>query len=429
MNMLIRGGQVIDPGRFNGSADVLIVDGKISAIDKKLQVKDENLRVVDAKDYIVCPGFVDLHVHFREPGFEYKETIASGVASAVAGGFTAVCCMPNTKPVNDCQAVTDLILKQAERAHKARVYPIGAITKGSEGKELAEIGELYESGCVAISDDGRPVMNGFIMRRAMEYAKTFNLPVVDHCEDLHLTNGGSMHEGLVSTEMGIPGIPAAAEDVMVARNVALAEMTGARLHLAHVSTVGSVRSIREAKARGLPVTAEVCPHHFTLTDEAVRAFNTNAKMNPPLRTNTDITAVREGLQDGTIDAIATDHAPHAVQEKELQFDEAPFGIVGLETALPLTLRLVEEGVLSLEDAIAKLTKGPAQAFNLTDGTLSVGANADLVLIDPQQEWTIDPTKFHSKGRNTPFAGWQVKGKVMLTIVSGEIVFEDTASSG
>ena len=428
MNMIIRGGLVIDPGQFHGSADILIENGKISAIGKKLQVKDENLKVIDAKNFLVCPGFIDLHVHFREPGFEYKETIASGAASAVAGGFTTVCCMPNTKPVNDCRAVTDLILKQAERAHKARVYPIGAITKGSEGKELAEIGELHESGCVAISDDGRPVMNGLVMRRAMEYAKTFSLPVVDHCEDLDLANGGSMNEGLVSTEMGIPGIPAAAEDVMVARNVALAEMTGARLHLAHVSTVGSVRSIREAKARGVQVTAEVCPHHFTLTDEAVRAFNTNAKMNPPLRANADITAVREGLRDGTIDVIATDHAPHAVQEKELQFDEAPFGIVGLETALPLTLRLVEDGVLSLEDAIAKLTTGPAQAFNLSEGTLSQGAKADLVLIDPKREWTIDPAKFYSKGRNTPFAGWEVTGKTILTIVGGEIVFEDTTSS-
>ena len=368
-------------------------------------------------------GFVDLHVHLREPGFEYKETIATGTASAVAGGFTSVCCMPNTSPVNDNQSVTKFILSQAAMAKKAQVFPIGAITKGSEGKELSEIGDLSEAGCVAISDDGRPVMNSQIMRRAMEYAKAFRVPVIDHCECLHLASGGCMNEGIVSTELGIPGIPSAAEEVMVARNLALAELTGAHLHLAHLSTAGSVRLTREAKERGIRVTAEVCPHHFSLTEDATRTYDSNAKMNPPLRTSHDIEALKQGLADGTIDAIATDHAPHAVQEKQLEFDAAPFGIVGFETALPLTLALVEEGVLSLETAIAKLTCEPARAFGLNKGTLAPGADADIVLIDPNSPWVVDPDRFHSKSRNTPFTGWKVRGKVVATVVSGTVVYK------
>ena len=332
--------------------------------------------------------------------------------------------MPNTNPVNDNQSVTDFILsKAAAWPREARVFPIGAITKGSEGKELAEIGELHEAGCVAISDDGRPVMNSQVMRRAMEYARAFRMPVIDHCECLHLSAGGCMNEGVVSTELGIPGIPGASEEVMVARNLSLAELTGAHLHLAHLSTAGSVRLTREAKARGIPVTAEVCPHHFSLTEEATRTYNSNAKMNPPLRTAEDIDALKEGLADGTIDAIATDHAPHAIQEKQLEFDAAPFGIVGFETALPLTLALVEEGVFSLESAIAKLTCEPARAFGLNKGTLAPGADADLVLIDPNLPWTVDPDQFHSKSRNTPFAGWNVRGKVVTTVVGGTVVYE------
>ncbi|MCH8040142.1 MAG: dihydroorotase [Nitrospinae bacterium] len=426
MKTLIRNGHVIDPGRFNGKADVLIEGGKIAAVGAKLLVKGDNsshVTVIEAKGLWVCPGFVDLHVHLREPGFEYKETIATGARAAVAGGFTSVCCMPNTQPVNDSRSVTEFILRQAASAKQAHVFPIGAITKGSDGNELAEIGELYEAGCVALSDDGRPVMQSLIMRRAMEYALAFNLPIIDHCEDLSLAEGGSMNEGLVSTELGLAGIPSAAEEVMVARNVALAELTGARLHLAHVSTVGSVRLVREAKSRGLAVTAEACPHHFSLTEEAVRNFNTHAKMNPPLRTGADVQAVKEGLRDGTIDGIATDHAPHAVQEKQLQFDEAPFGIVGLETALPLVLNLVEEGVLSSEQAISKLTCAPAQVFALPKGTLALGADADVVLIDPDHTWVVDPSRFQSKARNTPFTGWTMKGRVMKTIVGGEVVYD------
>lgn len=422
MPILIKGGKVIDPGRFVGRADVLIEKGKIAAVGRNLPALPGGT-TIQADGKLVMPGFVDLHVHFREPGFEYKETIQTGCAAAVAGGFTTVCCMPNTNPVNDNQAVTEFILERARLAGLAHVLPVGAITKGSEGKELAEIGDLRRSGCVAISDDGKPVMNSLVMRRAMEYALAFDLTVVDHCEDLHLAEGGCMNEGLVSTELGLPGIPAAAEDVMVARNLSLSELTGARLHLAHISTAGSVRMVREAKARGIHVTAEACPHHFLLTEELVRGYNTHAKMNPPLRTWADVQAIKEGLRDGTIDVIATDHAPHATQEKQQDFTEAPFGIVGLETALPLTLGLVEEGVLSLEQAVQKLTSAPAAAFGLSAGTLAVGADADVVIVDQQEQWEVDPSKFRSKSRNTPFVGWKVKGRVNTTIVGGRVVFE------
>jgi dihydroorotase len=431
MAILIKNGHVIDPDRFNGPADVLIEDGRIAAVGPNLlpgasdlapRAGAESPTIIDAAGKLVVPGFVDLHVHFREPGFEYKETIRTGVESAVAGGFTSVCCMPNTNPVNDNQAVTEFILERARQAGSARVFPVGAITKGSEGKELAEIGDLYRAGCVAVSDDGRPVMNSLVMRRAMEYARAFDLPVVDHCEDLHLSEGGCMHEGLVSTKLGLQGIPAAAEDVMVARNLSLAELTGARLHLAHVSTAGSVRMIREAKARGLRVTAEACPHHFTLTEEAVQGYNTMAKMNPPLRTWRDVQAVKEGLKDGTLDVIATDHAPHAEQEKQQEFASAPNGIVGLETALPLTLALVEEGVLSMESAVAKLSTAPAKAFGLPKGTLAPGADADVTLVDVRKAWEVVPARFRSKSKNSPFAGWKVKGQVAMTIVAGRIVY-------
>ena len=422
MKLLIQGGHVIDPGRVNGVADVLIDNGAIAAVGPKLAVP-AGATVIPAAGRLVVPGFVDLHVHFREPGFEYKETIQSGTEAAVAGGFTTVCAMPNTNPVNDNQAVTEFMLERAKAAGNAHLYPIGAITKRSEGKELAEIGDLRRAGCVAISDDGKPVMNSLVMRRAMEYARAFDVPVVHHCEDLHLSEGGCMNEGVISTELGLPGIPSAAEDVMVARNVSLAELTGARLHLAHISTAGSVRMVREAKARGLKVTAEACPHHFTLTEEVTRGYNTHAKMNPPLRTSADVQAIKDGLRDGTIDVIATDHAPHATQEKQQEFTEAPFGIVGLETALSLTLALVEEGVLTLESAIDKLSTAPAKAFSLNAGTLAVGAPADVAIVDPDRQWEVDPSRFRSKSRNTPFAGWTVKGRVTTTIVSGRVVYE------
>ena len=424
--LCIQGGIVIDPGHVNGRADVLIQDGSILEVGFPLTnplCQDSSVTILNANGWIVAPGLVDLHCHLREPGFEYKETIATGAASAVAGGFTTICCMPNTQPVNDNAAITKFMLAQGQVAGKARVFPIGAITKKSEGEELADIGELVDAGCVAISDDGRPVMNSLVMRRALEYAKAFGIPVVDHCEDLHLTDGGCMNEGMVSTELGMPGIPDASEEVMVARNLALADLTGVHVHLAHLSTARSVELVRHAKGQGLPVSAEVCPHHFSITEEAVRCYNSNAKMNPPLRTDEDVQALKQGLVDGTIDAIATDHAPHALQEKQLEFDTAPFGIVGFETALPLTLRLVHEGVLSLEQALDKLTRSPAQLFHLPVGNLQPGSHADIVVFDPQEEWVVDPTKFFSKSQNTPFGGWTVRGKVKMTLVDGRMVYD------
>jgi dihydroorotase len=424
--ILIQGGTVIDPGRFNGKADVLIQEGKVVEIGFPLTTpisQDSSVTILEAQGWVVAPGLVDLHCHLREPGFEYKETIATGAASAVAGGFTSICCMPNTHPVNDNESITKFILARGEEAGKARIFPIGAITRKSEGEELADIAELVEAGCVAISDDGRPVMNSLVMRRALEYAKAFGIPVVDHCEDLHLTDGGCMNEGLVSTELGMPGIPDASEEVMVARNLALADLTGVHVHLAHLSTARSVELVRHAKGQGLPVSAEVCPHHFSITEEAIRCYNSNAKMNPPLRTDEDVQALKNGLADGTIDVIATDHAPHALQEKQLEFDTAPFGIVGFETALPLTLRLVNEGILSLEQAIDKLTRAPARLFHLPVGSLQAGSHADVVVFNPNEEWVVDPTQFYSKSQNTPFGGWTVKGKVKLTLVEGRIVYD------
>jgi dihydroorotase len=422
----IQGGIVIDPGHVNGRADVLIQNGKIVEVGYPLKqsiTQDATTVILDASGWIVAPGLVDLHCHLREPGFEYKETIATGSASAVAGGFTSICCMPNTQPVNDNEAITKFMLTKGHEAGKARVFPIGAITKNSDGEELANIGELVGAGCVAISDDGRPVMNSLVMRRALEYAKAFGVPVVDHCEDLHLTDGGCMNEGVVSTELGMPGIPDASEEVMVARNLALADLTGVHVHLAHLSTARSVELVRHAKAQGLPVSAEVCPHHFSISEEAVRGYQANAKMNPPLRTNEDMLALKQGLVDGTIDVIATDHAPHAVQEKQLEFDSAPFGIVGFETALPLTLQLVHDGVLSLEQALDKLTRAPAKLFHLPVGSLSPGSLADVVIFAPEEEWVVDPEQFQSKSRNTPFGGISVKGKVKMTLVDGRLVYD------
>ncbi len=422
----LQGGVVISPGNLNGRADVLIRDGKIVEVGYPLthSAKDEaSVVIINADGWTVAPGLVDVHCHLREPGFEYKETIKTGSASAVAGGFTTICCMPNTQPINDNAAITQFMVTKGKEAGKAKVFPIGAITKNSDGEELANIGELVEAGCVAISDDGRPVMNSLVMRRALEYAKAFGIPVVDHCEDLHLTGGGCMNEGLVSTELGMPGIPDASEEVMVARNLALAALTGVTVHLAHLSTARSVELVRHAKAQGLPVSAEVCPHHFSISEEAVRGYKANAKMNPPLRTDQDIKALKQGLVDGTIDVIATDHAPHALQEKQLEIDAAPFGIVGFETALPLTLRLVHEGVLSLEQALDKLTRAPAQLFKLSVGTLTPGDPADIVIFDAEEEWVVDPEQFHSKSRNTPFTGMTMKGKVKMTLVDGRLVYD------
>ena len=420
MNILIKNGHVIDPAnKIDGKLDILASDGKIARLGKPGSLTDNNAQVIDASSKLVVPGLIDMHVHLREPGFEYKETIVTGTAAAKAGGFTSVCCMPNTNPVNDSRSVTEFILAQA-RSASALVFPIGAITKGSKGEELTEMAELYTAGCFAVSDDGKPVMNAAIMRRAMEYSKIFDLLVISHCEDSSLSDKGVMNEGVVSTELGLRGIPRSAEDVMTGRDISLAELTGCRLHIAHVSTADSVRMVRDAKSRGVKVTAETCPHYFSLTEEAVRGYNTMAKMNPPLRTADDVAAIKQGLKDGTIDVIATDHAPHALDEKSGEFDYAPFGVVGLETALGLTLRLVDEGALSLSEAVRKLTNNPASILKIGKGTLTVGSDADITIVDPNIEWTVDASQFKSKSKNTPFNGWKLKGRAVQTIVGGRI---------
>lgn len=429
MRLVIKSGRVIDPANdMEGIFDILIEGGRIARIEKDIKVTNRktepsSVTVINAEGKIVVPGLIDMHCHLREPGYEYKETIATGTKAAAAGGFTTICCMPNTEPVNDNRSVTDFIITQAKKEGMADVLPIGAITKGRKGEELAEIGELVEAGCIAISDDGSPVMNSGIIRIGLEYAKAFGIPVISHCEDRNLSAEGVMNEGLVSTELGLLGIPSVSEEVMVARDLLLAELTKGRIHIAHVSTIGSVRLIREAKERGIKVTAETCPHYFTLTEEEVRGYNTNAKVNPPLRTHRDVEAIKIGLKDGTIDIITTDHAPHAVQEKEVEFNFAPFGIVGLETALPLCLRLVEEGVLTLKDVIAKLTTNPAKILGLKKGSLAVGSEADITIIDIEKSLVIDPDLFRSKGKNSPFAGWKVKGAVITTIVGGKVVYQ------
>jgi dihydroorotase len=418
--LLIQGGRIIDPAEGRDLiGDLLIEEGTVREIGPQISVKG-SCRRIDAAGKIVAPGLIDLHSHLREPGFEYKETVATATAAAASGGFTTICCMPNTNPVNDNQSVTELILEKARTEGKVHVLPVGAITKGSKGEELAEMGELVSAGCVAVSDDGLPVMNSELMRRAMEYAKIFDIPVIDHCEDLNLSAGGVMFEGEVSTALGLKGIPGASETVMVARDIALAELTGARVHLAHISTAGSVHLIREAKRRGIAVTAETCPHYFILTDERVRGFDANAKMKPPLATRSDLEEIRAGLADGTIDAIATDHAPHAAQEKERELDQAPFGIIGLETALSLSLILVEEGVLTLPELIRKLTQNPADIIRKKIGRLAIGSIADLTIIDPAAEWTVTGT-FKSKSQNSPFIGWKMKGRATAVIVAGKVI--------
>ena len=423
--MLIHGGQVLDPGHYVGEADVLIGEGRVMAVQAGLVTRIELRHVtrIDAEGLLVVPGLVDLHAHLREPGFEYKETLATGTAAAAAGGFTTVCCMPNTNPVNDDIAVTGWIIERAKAAASAHVYPIGAMTLGSAGRELADVRALKQAGCVAVSDDGRPVMCEEIMRRVMQSAAESNLPVIDHCEDTMASGCGCMNDGPVSRAMGLRGMPGDAENRMIARDIRLAKETGARLHVAHLSTAGGVEMVRKAKSDGVRITAEVCPHHFTLTDEAVPTYGANAKMNPPLRTERDRTALIEGLADGTIDAIATDHAPHAEYEKQRGMDRAPFGVVGLETALALTLRLVQQGRLTLPRAITCLTSAPAAVLGLQNGTLKPGAAADVALINPDASWTVDPKRFRSKGRNTPFGGWALKGQVIRTVVMGKTVYQ------
>ena len=421
----IHGGQVIDPGHRVGIADLLLDQGVIVAVGSGLTTlaPGQALESIDARGLWVLPGFVDLHVHLREPGFEYKETIATGTAAAVAGGFTTLCCMPNTKPVNDDIAVTGWIIERTKATASAHVYPIGAITLGSAGRELADFRALKQAGCVALSDDGRPVMGEEIMRRAMQAAAELDLPIIDHCEDTMVSGCGCMNEGPVSRAMGWRGMPGDAEYRMIARDIRLARETGARLHIAHLSTADGVEMVRKAKMDGVRITAEVSPHHFTLTDDAVSRYGANAKMNPPLRSERDRAAVIEGLVDGTIDAIATDHAPHAEYEKQWGLDQAPFGVVGLETALGLTLGLVQQGRLTLQRAMTCLTSAPAAVLGLPRGTLEPGAAADVTLIDPDAFWTVDPERFRSKSRNTPFSGRVLKGQVVRTLVAGRTVYQ------
>ena len=421
--ILIRGGRVLDPSRNTDEvADLLLQDGKVEAVGRNLGQPD-SADVLDAAGKVVSPGLIDLHVHLREPGQEDLETVATGAMAAAAGGFSAVCAMPNTDPVTDNQAAVGFIVSQAQRAGKARVYPIGAISLGQKGQQLAEFGELVGAGAVAMSDDGKPVVSSHLMRTALEYARTFGIPVADHCEDPTLAAGGAMHEGLVSTRLGLKGVPAAAEEIMVARDILLAELTGGHVHLCHMSTRGSVALIRRAKEQGLRVTAEACPHHFTLTHEACEGYNTNAKMNPPLREPEDREAIRQALRDGTIDVICTDHAPHHYDAKEREFDDAPNGIIGLETALGLAItELVDDGLLDLSTLITRMSTMPARIFKLPGGTLAPGAAADVVVIDPTAKWTVDPEKFYSRSRNTPFAGRQLRGRADVTLVRGQVVF-------
>jgi dihydroorotase len=425
VSLLIKGGLVVDPStHLEDPLDLLVEQGKIAALEPPGSIPEEGRRVIAAAGLVVAPGLIDMHVHLREPGEEYKETICTGTRAAVQGGFTAVACMPNTKPVNDTTAVTRLILDQAKVAGNARVYPVGAVSLGSKGEALSEYGDLKAAGVVALSDDGHPVSNSMLMRRALEYAKTFDLPVISHCEDLQLSADGVMHEGKVSLQLGLKGVPGAAEEVMVYRDLTLAALTGARLHIAHVSTAGSVAIIRLAKAMGLAVSAETAPHYFSLTDAAVLGYNTHAKVNPPLRTEMDVRSIKEALRDGTLDAVASDHAPHSSLEKELEFAAAAFGLIGLETSLGLTLKLVHEGTLNLIQAIERLSTGPARVLGVAGGTLEVGSPADITLIDLNREWTVDVGTFASKSRNCPFDGWILKGKAVMTIVGGKVVWEE-----
>jgi dihydroorotase len=414
----IRGGRLIDPRQgVDDELDVIIQEGRVARIGKGLATPTGAL-VCDGRGKIVSPGFVDLHAHLREPGEEGKETIESGSRSAASGGFTTVCAMPNTQPPNDCRAITMLILTRAREVSGVHVYPIGAVSRGLLGAELADIGELKEAGVVALSDDGKCVMNARLMRRALEYGRTFDLPIVQHAEDHHLSDGGAMNEGPSATRAGIPAQPAEAEEIIVARDLILVEMTGARYHVAHASTARTVAMVREAKARGLPVTCEVTPHHLALTDEACATYDTSTKMYPPLRTRADTVALAQGLADGTIDAIATDHAPHSANAKHLEFDCAAFGVIGLETALPIALSLVSSGVLSLPTAIERLTWGPARSFKLHAGTMPEGSVADVVVIDPDLEWIVTAEDTASRSKNTPFLGQKMRGRAVLTIAGG-----------
>ncbi|UCH22569.1 MAG: dihydroorotase [Deltaproteobacteria bacterium] len=428
----IKGGRLIDPENFDGIADIFVDNGKIveireleekGSLNQESSIPHPELSIIDATGKIVTPGLIDMHVHLREPGYEYKETIKTGCQAAAAGGITTVCCMPNTNPVNDNRQVTEYILKKAAECKTAHVFPVAAISKGLGGKELCEYQDLKGAGAVAVSDDGLPVMDSQLMRRALEHARRCDLLVISHCEDLNLLAGGVMNEGALATRLGLAGIPNACESIMVMREIALAELTESPVHIAHVSTKESVRAIRDAKKRGVPVTAETAPHYFTLTEEVVEEYSTNAKMNPPLRSREDRAAIREGLADGTIDVIATDHAPHSSDEKDVEFDKAPNGVIGLETSVSLGLKLVEDGVISVHQLVEKMSICPAKILGLDNG-LKVGNAADITIIDPTKEYTVDTTRFRSLSRNTPFKGWNLRGKAALTMVMGRVVFEE-----
>jgi dihydroorotase len=421
-SILLQGGRLVDPSQsLDATGDLLLVDGQVAQIGGTIAAP-AGAEVVDCTGLVVSPGMIDVHVHLREPGREDVETVASGAHAAVAGGFTAVCSMPNTKPVTDNQATVGFVKRQGEAAGFARVYPIGAITVGQQGETLAEFGEMVAAGAVAVSDDGKPVENSHIMRTALEYAQTFGIPVVEHCEDMALGHG-SMNEGVVSARLGLKGIPAEAEEIDVARCILLAKRTRGHVHLCHLSTKGSVDLVRWGKAQGIKVTAEVCSHHISLTEEACDGYNTNAKMNPPLRTKADVEALQQGLQDGTIDLLVTDHAPHHYDEKEREFADAPNGIVGLETALGVNVTyLVEPGILTIPELVDRMACRPATVFGLPGGTLAAGSPADVTVFDPTRSWTVDPKRFKSKGRNTPYGGMTLRGQAICTIVGGKIVY-------
>jgi dihydroorotase len=433
MQLLLKAVHLVDPaaGR-NGEFDVLLEGSHVVRVGKNLPAGDA--RVVELpRGFVVTPGLIDIHVHLREPGQEHKETVATGTASAVAGGFAAVACMPNTTPVNDSASVTQFILKRAAEANLARVYPIGAVSMGSRGTQLTEIGDLVQAGCVAITDDGRPIETALLMRRALEYASMFGIPVIDHCEDPSLKGDGVAHEGATAAMLGLKGIPGSAESIMVERDVSVAELTGGRIHIAHMSARQSLRAVREGKNRGVAVTAEVCPHHFLLTDVALASgdgYDTNFKMNPPLREEADRAAMMEGIRDGSVDVISTDHAPHHADEKALEFDHSPFGIVGLETAVSLCLdRLVHAGVISMSRMVELLAPNPARVLGLPGGTLTDGGPADLTILAPDVPVTVRASTFKSKGRNTPFDGWTLRGAVAATIVGGRAVFVNESVLG